>query len=157
MQRVFDKLGGEIEEVSPDRFLSELKRVGKPMEVFFEGADANRVRGLVRALQLTRRAGQAAANPPTGRQNLPFLMGLSVPLTGGATAALGATIGALGRIYESAPVRTALLRLSRSKAGSPDEQAALREVQSAIASQGRASTAARPPANDTAASARAVR
>jgi hypothetical protein len=133
MQRVFEKLGSDAEEISPDRFLTELKRVGKPIGVFFEGADANRVTGLMRAIQLTRRAAQASAAPPTGKQNLPFLMGLSVPLTGGLSAAIGVTAGLMARVYESRPVRTALLKLARSKAGSSQETQAYREVRQAVA------------------------
>jgi hypothetical protein len=132
MQHVFGKLGGEADTISPDRFLNVIRTVGKPIGVFFEGADGARVQGLVRALQLTRRAGQANVATQTGQQAIPLLMGISIPLTAGASAVVGGTIGVTARIYESAAVRDALLKLARSKPGSPQEGAMFQRLQGAL-------------------------
>jgi hypothetical protein len=133
MQRVFGKFGNDAEQITPEKFLTALNSVSKPMGIFFEGADAMRVQGLVRALQLTRRAGQAGVSTPTGQQTIPILMGISIPVTGGASAALGTAIGISARIYESAAVRNLLLGLSRTKPGSPQEAGVYQNLEGVVA------------------------
>lgn len=134
LQRAFEKAGNDVDELSPDKFLRELNRMSKPMGVFFEGADGNRVKGLVRALGLTRRASVASAAPPTGAQNWPILasLGLGSFFDLGTTVGIGTTVGAAARAYESKAVRAALLKLARSKPNSPDETTAMTQLQGAI-------------------------
>jgi hypothetical protein len=131
MQQVFDRLGGDVDNISPDRFLSVMRQVGEPVGVFFQGADAVRLQGVVRAVQLTRRAGAASAAPPTGAQNWPMLaaLGLGGTLGGVKGAAAGASIGLVARVYESQAVRNALLKLGRTQPGSTQESAAFARLQ----------------------------
>lgn len=121
--RAAEKAGG-IDNISPDRFANEVKRLGAQTGVFFTGADQKRVEGLVRVLDMTKRASEAAAAPPTGAQ-------LAIPVTGmlltdlfassGAAMGAGASIGLMARAYESPPVRGLMVRLANTKRGSPEE------------------------------------
>lgn len=138
MQQVFKKLGGEVDNISPDRFLTIMKQVGNSAGVFFDGADATRVQGLVRALQITRRAGQSGVHTSTGQQAVPY-MAVSgfAQLFGGGIEAAGAmgTVGGAARIYESKLVRNALLRLARTEPGTEAEARAYARLQNGLASQ----------------------
>ena len=111
-------------ETSPVKFASEVNRLGAQTGIFFNEAQLGQVKGLTRALDLTRRASEAAMNPPTG-QSLTIPVGAAVltDLLGGMGAGLaaGATVGGAARFYESKPVRDALLALSRAKIGSAEE------------------------------------
>lgn len=135
MQHVFQKLGSDVENISPDRFLNVIKTVSRPIGVFFEGADALRVQGLIRALKITRQAAVASAAPPTGVQNAPVLgaLGLGALFEPATAIGTGVSIGLLARAYESAPVRNALLKLARTKPGSPQERTVYQHLQGAIA------------------------
>lgn len=125
--------------VDPDKFAKEVRDLGESVGVFFKGDDLKRVEGLVRVLNLTRRAGEVAAR--TGREpaiaqaagtvgaltaGVP-LAGLYNLLGGGALGTLVAgtsafTLGASARLYESAPVRNLLRRIAETKVGSPEER-----------------------------------
>ena len=101
----------------------------------FEGADLARVKGLERLLQSTKQAGVASAAPPTGAQNMPLLMGASVPMTGGASVAFLGGIGGLARAYESATMRNLLAGLGMSKPGSQNESRLLERILKVATSQ----------------------
>lgn len=125
--------------VDPDKFAKEVRDLGESVGVFFKGDDLKRVEGLVRVLNLTRRAGEVAAR--TGREpaiaqaagtvgaltaGVP-LAGLYNLLGGGVLGTLAAgtsafSLGASARLYESAPVRSLLRRIAETKAGSPEER-----------------------------------
>jgi hypothetical protein len=121
LDKAVEKAGG-LENISPDKFANEIDRLGKSVGVFFQEGDKARIEGLSRLLQSTKRAAQASVDPPTGNRLLPWA-------TAGGFASLGAleggltagSVGALARIYESAAVRDALLKLSRAPAGSKAE------------------------------------
>lgn len=138
--RAAEKAGG-FDEISPERFLNELKRLGQPVNIFFRGEDLDRVQGLVKALKLTQRASVAAAAPPTGVQAVPFVAGsLLTDLLGGSAAAATATAGALGlaaRTYESQAMKTVLTLLPKVKSGSKEEAALVKRFLSIVESQGR--------------------
>jgi hypothetical protein len=110
LQRAVQKSIG-AEGLSPDRFTTQLNRFGAPVKTAF----ANNTGGLddvQTVLEATRRAGQSALSPPTGAQAVPYAIGagyatLLGPVKG--TLAAGAT-GGLGRLYESAFVRDALIK-----------------------------------------------
>ena len=146
MDRIFKDMKVDIENVSPDQFVGRVKDRAKSIGIFFTGEEADRVNGLVRALQLTNRAGRAGVLTDTGQQAVPLgmvsgLTGIVGGLTGGAatggtmaaaTVATGLGIGALSRILESGPVRTAVLRMRNSKVGTPEEVKAAQAVRAAI-------------------------
>ena len=119
--------------ISPQKFATAMEAMSKATGVFFSPADKARIDGITRLLKATQHAADAAANPMTGAQNTPLIAGLSIGQLFG-TAALPATAGAglLARVYESAPVRDAFLRLGRTKLGSPQERAMLPKVTAAL-------------------------
>lgn len=116
---------------SPERFNAELKRLRPQVGVFFQGSDLDQVMGLSRALNLTRRAGQAGVSTPTGQQAVPFIAGgMLVDLLGtqGAALASAGGVGLLARVYESAPVRNLMIRLGKVAPGSAEEASALKRL-----------------------------
>jgi hypothetical protein len=130
MARAAEKAGG-IENVSPDRFANELKRLSKSVGVFFKDEELDRVQGLVRALNVTKRASEAAASPATGVQlAIPVGAAVLTDILGGAGAATatGATVGFAARAYESAPVRNMLLKINKTIAGSEEEAALVKRL-----------------------------
>jgi len=128
---------GGIDAISPDRFANSVKKLGTSVGVFFDGDDLQRVQGLVRTLNLTKRAGEAAVAPPTGVQTaIPVGAAVLADILGSAGAALAsaATIGGAARVYESAPVRDLLLKMSKTKPGSAAEAELAKRVISAMQS-----------------------
>lgn len=107
--------------INPNTFAREVGRLKSNFGQFFGGAEAKRVKGLVAALNATRRAQEAQFAPRTGERLMPFatagsfgylgtLLGFD-PLTGLATSA---TVGAARQLYESAPVRDLLLKIGNA-------------------------------------------
>jgi hypothetical protein len=147
MDRVFRDMKVDLEDVSPDQFANRVRERAKSIGVFFSGEEADRINGLVRALKLTQRASRAGVMTETGQQMLPISMasgltGIVSGMAGGAatggtvaagTALSGIGLGALARIFESAPVRNAVMRMRNSKVGTPDEAKAAQAVRAAIA------------------------
>lgn len=135
----------ELDNVSPDKFVQAMQRYGKATGIVFDAPDAARLDGLARVLKTTQRASQAGVMTNSGQQMLPY----AVPaiftqvfgLMGGVAAAAG--VGGIARIYESAPVRDALLKLGRTKPGSPMEAKMLERAGVAITA-----VLERNPAND---------
>jgi len=125
---------GGIESLSPEKFVTSVKKLSAPIGVAFDGQESQRIKGLVRALKLTEHASKASLVTPTGVQTVP-IVGAAVltDLLGGAGAAIatGATVGGLARVYESAPVRNLLMRLPSVAAGSPEEAAIFKRLMAA--------------------------
>jgi class 3 adenylate cyclase len=126
---------GGIENISPDRFSTQVKKMGDSIGVFFSGNELKKVEGLSRALDLTRRASEAALNPPTGVQ-VAIPVGAAVLAdilgSGGAAVGAGATVGLAARLFESAPVRNILIKLPSVTRGSSEEAALFKRLLSAI-------------------------
>ena len=125
--------------VSPDKFANEVRRLGTSVGVFFNGDDLKQVEGLVRVLNITKRASAAAAAPPTGVQAaIPVSAAALSSFFGGGLPGFIATLGAAGgvgvaaRIYESAPVRNLLMKIAQTTPGSKKESALLASLTSAI-------------------------
>lgn len=120
-----------IGDVSPDQFAAAINRLGPQVGIFFSGKDKASIDGLMRALETTKRAGQAGVAPPTGVQNFQTILGMAlVDVMGGmgAATATGGGIGALARIYEGPRIRDGLARLARTKPGSADEEKAYKAL-----------------------------
>lgn len=137
-------IGKAIEKAkgSPDNFANELDRLSKNVGIFFQDSDLARVQGLGRVLQTTKRASQAGVQPENGSQLLPYAVPASLTslagtifgtTSAGVVGGMGIGAGLLARLYESAPVRNALLKLGRTKPGSPQEQGAMARAMTAIA------------------------
>ncbi|MGB3465640.1 MAG: hypothetical protein WBA74_10230, partial [Cyclobacteriaceae bacterium] len=117
-------------EISPDKFVNAVKKLGTQTGIFFEGDDLKQVEGLVKVLNITKRAGQAAATPPTGVQAvLPAGAAALASFFGGGLEGFvgaigtGAGLGGIARAYESKPIRDILIKLPSVSAGSPQEAA----------------------------------
>lgn len=121
---------GGAENISPEKFLMSVQKLGAPIGVMFQGKDAETVSGLAKALRLTARSAQSAVLPSTGIQALPWVAGSALGAQFGQLGAVGATagLGGLARLYESAPVRDILLKLPKVRAGSPEEVALLKRL-----------------------------
>lgn len=129
LSKVLEKAGG-VDNLSPQKFITEAERLGATMGVFFRGPDKQRVEGLLQALKLTKRAQDAAVMPSNGVQAMPWVAGgalatLLGPVKG---AAATASIGGLARAYESAPVRNLLMKLPTVKPGSAEEGAIFKRL-----------------------------
>jgi len=135
LHEALKKAGGNIDEISPDRFKQALVKLGTQTGVFFGGDDLKAVEGLVRTLKMTERAGQAAVSPPTGLQAAPAVgAAFLTDLFGGFGSGLvaGAGIGGLARLYESAPVRNLLLKIPQTKIGSTEEAELIKRLADAM-------------------------
>ena len=135
-------------DLDPSKFADQVKELGDSINVFFSGDDLNRIQGLAKVLNATRRAGEVsarAAEEPsiakmagsaatvTGVAGLP-LAGLYGLFGGGilgttATAMGAGALGASARLYESPAVRDILRKLASAK---PSEELALITKLSAI-------------------------
>lgn len=130
---VTETLGRRAGGLTPTTFANEIKKRGFAVNQFFRGEERQQLNGLIEVLDATRRAQAAAATTPTGQQLLVPGAGAAIGATAGVTpiiATLG--IGLLGRVYESAPVRNALIRLANTKKGSTAFEQSLREATDAI-------------------------
>jgi hypothetical protein len=117
----------DLEKISPDKFAMEIGRLGKSIGVTFPSEELARVKGLVDAIRLTQRAGQANVLTQSGQQTwyqalLPGLVGGGVGAVGGGIAggltglvAVPLTMGAIARVFESKPVRDLALKMGRVK------------------------------------------
>jgi hypothetical protein len=132
---------GAAEVIDPTKFAQEAKALGDTIGIVFTPQEAKRIESLVRVLNLTRRAQDVRAPMQLMGSQIPvqvpqFLGAAAVgtpamsylsnllgnPFLGGtATLGTGLTIGALGRFYESAPMRNLLDRLATTKPGSAAE------------------------------------
>ena len=113
IQKAIKDAGG-IDAVSPDKFLNSLNKMQLQTGTLFKGEDKKQVMGLIKVLEATRRAGQAGVQTATGQELYAPVGAAAVgSFFGdfGATIAAGGTAGGLARVYESAPVRNALIRI----------------------------------------------
>lgn len=147
--RAIEKAGG-IDNVSPDRFANQVRDLGKSINIFFSGDDLKRVEGLARVINLTKRAGEAAALPPSGVQNFYAMLGIGGAGVGGglpgavATAAGMASVGGAARLYESAAVRNLLTKFPQVRPGSAEEAELLKRLMSTLAAEQQVQTPPQP-------------
>lgn len=109
-------------DINPNAFGAELAKHDKKLDVFFKGEERDSINGLVRLMQVTRRA-QSAADAPTttGATLLPYAAGAAALADFGATLTAAASAGGLARIYESPGIRDLLLKLANSQSQSAAE------------------------------------
>lgn len=125
LQKAVEQSDG-IDNISPAKFATQVKKLGDSIGVFFKGTDLKKIEGLSRALELTRRADVAGVHPPTGVQNMPFIGGAVLADmfgSGGAAISSAIGIGTAARVLESRPVRNLLMKLPDVKPGSDAESA----------------------------------
>lgn len=153
LQRAAQKAGNinEPGAFNPTTFERELGKLQRQLNMFFQGDDAAAIDGLRRALRLTSQATGArqAGMAPTGQQVLTSaLAGLATSVAGGnlltAAAVLGGTGGAI-RLFESGPVRDALMRLGRVTGTAQEAEALKRLIQALQAAREPEQAASRNP------------
>ena len=130
LERVLKNSGG-MENLSPDKFITQVGKNGSSIGVYFSGADLRQIQGITKVLEATRRAGQAALSPPTGAQ-------LAIPVataaladvlgSGGAALTTGALTGLMARAYESKAVRDLLINFPKIPPNTPAQAAALEQI-----------------------------
>lgn len=116
--------------VVPNRFATQLRKLEDQVNVFFSGADRDSINGLQKALDYTRRAGEFAANPPTGAQAVPFVAfsGLANQIGVVGAAATSLLSSGMVRLYESKAGRNLLAQLGRVKPGSQAEKSVVSSI-----------------------------
>lgn len=112
-------------ELSVNQFLSQIRKNKGQINDFFKGKDRKALDGLVTALEATKRAQDAPVVTKSGMQAIPYVAGASALANLPATIAGAAGAGTLSRIYESRPVRDALLKLASVPKGSTQFEQAL--------------------------------
>lgn len=126
IQRAIDKSGG-LENISPEKFMSEMRRYQTQTGVAFKGDERKQLEGLKQVLAATKRAGEAGVQTATGQQ-------LYAPVAGAAAGSMlglggsllsGGAVGLIARSYESAPIRNALIRIGSAPSSDASKRLAL--------------------------------
>ena len=115
-------------EVSPDRFLNSISKMEAQTGIFFKGDARSQILGLKEVLNATRRAGRTGITSTGQEATIPLVTAATASALGsfGATLAAGGAVGALARIYESAPIRNAFIRIGKAPNSKASKDAALR-------------------------------
>ena len=124
VQKLVDDAGG-LAELSTAKFRSAMARSADTFGVIFPKAEADRMAGMLRLLQATRRAEQASVTTPTGQSTLPFVGASGLGFLAGdwfGAAGVGTATMAGFRAYESKAMRNLLVALSKTEEGSKAEQ-----------------------------------
>lgn len=138
ISKVVDNVSKRAGGLTPNAFATEFKKFNPQVNQFFKGQEKKQLLGLQKALDATRRAQDAAVSTPTGQQ-LTGAVTLGAAATDlGLTTLLGGSVGGIARLYESVPVRNALLRLSSAQKGSTKFEQALLELRTALSSASQA-------------------
>ena len=162
MQRAYENstFNGQF---SPTRFLRQIDEMSSNLRISFTPTQQAELTGLARAIQLTERSQRFAPNAETGVQAVPgqvmsaltkVAKAAAAPVataglmthpvetlvTGITATGLGVALGLSARLYNSEPVRRALVRLSTAPQGTAAEQNAYRILTSAIQAEARKST-----------------
>lgn len=132
ISKVVSDLSKRQSGFTPNSFATELKKYQPQIGAFFKGAERKQIEGLRKALQATWRAQEASVTTQTGQQLIPIASIGGIILDPATTLGTAGTLGGLARLYESAPVRNALLRLNSAQQGSAQFERALNELQGAL-------------------------
>ena len=118
VNRVGKDMGAVDGSISPERFVSALRKQAGQFGVFFKGEEAKQIKGLVTALNATRRASGAKTATLTGQETWAPIAAsglLDVFGTGGLATGAAGTGGLAARVYESPAVRNLLVKLGEVK------------------------------------------
>lgn len=115
MQEAYAKIGAES---SPERFVTQMDKLAKQTGAMLTITEKAELKGLVDALQLTKRAGMANVKPVTGAE----LTGFATPaaatymMGGNPVAGLAATAagGLFAQAYESPAMRNMMIALGKT-------------------------------------------
>lgn len=132
VSQIVDNVSRRAGGMTPNAFATEMSKFKPQIDTFFKGKERKQLEGLERLLNSTRRAQDAAVTTPTGQQVLGAGTLAAAATDLGVTTLTGGTVGAIARLYESAPVRDALLRLASVPKGSTQFEKALLDAQTAM-------------------------
>jgi len=138
VSKVVESVSKRVGGITPNSFATELKKYQPQINAFFKGEERKQLNGLQKALESTRRAQDASITTPTGQQLIGAGTLAAAATDLGLTTLIGGTTGGIARLYESAPVRNALLRLSAAPKGSTQFEKALLEFQTILNSSAQA-------------------
>ncbi len=138
ISKIIGNVSRRTDGLTPNSFSTEFKKFEPQINEFFKGEEKRQLIGLQKALNATRRAQDASATSVTGQQLIPVATGAAAIADLGSTILLGGTTGGIARLYESAPVRSALLKLSSVSKGSTQFEKALLDLQTALSSSAQA-------------------
>ncbi len=130
--RVADTLSKRAGGITPNSFANEMKKQGIQVNTFFKGKDKRQLLGLIKLLDSTKRAGNAAVTTPTGQSLFTLIAGAAGMANIKATAIGAGSLAGSARLYESSAVRNALLKLGSLPRGSTHFEKALLETQSVL-------------------------
>ncbi|MFQ6281987.1 DNA transfer protein [Yersinia enterocolitica] len=122
---------------SPAKFLTQVDKLkkqagGEVYNTVFSGRHMKELNALNDVLDMTRRADAANVVTQTGQAlATPMRVGAGAATLGKSVAA-EASYGLMMRVYESKPVRNALLRLANTKPGTPGYEKALSQAATAV-------------------------
>ncbi len=127
LQDVLANAGG-----SPEKVISSLSKLDRNLNVFFKDQDRKVLDGYKKLLESTQRASQAGVRTATG-QELYTMGAVGLGGFGAATLppsmlAVGGGLAMGGRMFESGPVRDALLKLQNTPVNSRAYDRILRDV-----------------------------
>jgi hypothetical protein len=136
IKRMIDNAGG-MDNLSAEKFRSQFKKLEPQVKVFFDDKSRQQLEGLNRLLDVTQRAGKSNFLAPTGEQLVLPTLGTSAAVGLGFWPALAAasTVGAISRVYESAPVRNLMIKLATAKKNSQQETALAQKLLSIVREQ----------------------
>lgn len=127
---------GFFTSANPDKLATVLgkPRTKRAINAFFNEEQKQQLDGLTRLLDATRRAQQAAVSTPTGQQAIPAVVGIGAIAEPFTAFLVGSSLLAVTRGYESKAVRSVLLKLAATKAGSKAESELIKQLQPLITS-----------------------
>ncbi len=134
LSEILEKAGNRVGGLTPNSLATQLRKNKNQVDIFFKGEERDQLRGLQKLLDATRRAQDAKVATPTGQQLLGILGPAGVITSPVETILGGGTVGAMARIYESAPIRNALVRINAVKGDARDRAfiEAANQIQAAI-------------------------
>jgi len=125
------------EDISPEKFANSVAKLSRNIGVFFSGDELAQIKGLSRAIDLTRRASGAKVQTSTGQEAVPYIGAMTFAQYFGALPGVAAAGGAglAARVYESRPVRDLLIKIANVPPRSPEAAALASKLQTVIQSQ----------------------
>lgn len=132
ISKIANDLSKRKDGITPNAFANEMKKYQSQIDTFFKDSDKKQLKGLLKALDATKRAQDAAVTTPTGQSLIGIGSAYALFTDLLTTAGIGGTVGGLSRIYESKPVRDALLKISSVPRGSTDFEKTLNEAVTAL-------------------------
>lgn len=131
IKKVYDDSINKDQTANPEKFITSLGKLQKQTGVIFNQEDKQKLAGLVRVLNATNRASSASLMTSTGQQSVIPIGAMAVGqfadsfLSGLAGSA---AVGSMARVYESKPVRDLLVKLSKVKQYSKEEDELIQQI-----------------------------